>query len=1187
MKFSKKIFQLLVLLCMCTYMKGQEVAFLPDVVQIKIEREKEETISKQLRNGMLRSGSGMQFIQVGEAGWDKVFRQAKAYEMKRMIPYNARFDARHRAAELDLWYEVKIDSTANVLEVVEELKKQQGVKIAEPSYLIEGNATVSDEYPVDDTDIKKQWNLHNTGLHTAGFPDGTRGIDINAFKAWEINSGRSNVVVAIVDGAFDLNHIDLRDNVWVNTAELNGTPGVDDDGNGYVDDIHGYNFVDFIPTTRPSNHGTHVAGIVGAKANNAIGIAGVAGGGLNGDDGARLMTCQILNPDGSSGSSEPAMALVYAADNGAVIAQCSWGYQIAHYLNQSVLDAIDYFIENAGRDESGNPLPNTPMVGGLAVFAAGNINSEDLFYPASYEKCFSVAAVNNRGEKASYSTHGKWVSITAPGGAEDAGNIPFALIHSTFPNNTYGPLAGTSMACPHVSGVAALILSEYGNENYTPEMLKHRILASANDVIYTNHNAAYQGKLGAGLLDAFGALDKNLPDVEANLYYGTFPWSKDGVKQVEKQNLRILNSGDGVMELAEIRTSNPIFTIPDFVSGQTLQAGEFIDLDVLCAPTAGGEIRDTLQITFGGAFSGQVSTTFLLANVVVPEHRSEVVLFSDDFENGLYRWSIYDQDGDTRAWIPRTNSAETNNIHALSGFNFAASEVPVLNSTGHRTSPPKNWLISPVFDLSEFSTEDDVQFSYWIKSPFQVRNSTQNTCKVLISTNPEETFNPESFDELLLEEVLSWSVINGGFNLRSLPLSQYAGKKVQIAFVHEAPEANSLVVLENVKLSFIPKEDMVDVAISDVIVANNRELTSRVASPVRVLVRNNGTEVAQNVEVSYQLNDGQRVEEIIPSITAGQTISYQFDESLSPENAEYDAILKVKVNIENDKVAQNNVYDKQLWINPFNTVKSWDLEDAKMPEGVVHLRFDNYFVSNNLRNTSFETGWLNGQERFLIGSINRMPDPILGNLILVSSSYFSAANAMADRWICIPVDAIETDSLLLKWTTFSFDQIMKEDYEVWATTTTVTRDSKPEDFELIASVNQENSTVTHHAADLTKYANAPFTFAFRHRTMNGCILALDNIKLLASGGVSALENIQVSNPVFVYPNPVKDHFTVQAEYPFSKIEVLDLTGKIIYSSGSIQTSTVTVANENWATGYYLLRVYSSVGILTSKICITY
>ena len=1181
MKFSKKIFQLLVLLCVCTYMKGQEVAFLPDVIQIKIERKKEETISKQLRNGMLRSSSDMQFIQVGEAGWDKVLRQAKAYEMKRMIPYNARFDARHRAAGLDLWYEVRIDSTANLLEIVDELKKQQGIKTAEPVYPIVGHSTAN-EYP-NDRDIKRQWNLHNTGLHNAGFPDGTQGIDINAFKAWEINSGRSNVTVAIIDGAFDFNHVDLRDNRWVNTAELNGTPGVDDDGNGYVDDIHGYNFVNFIPTISPSNHGTHVAGIVGAKINNATGIAGVAGGGLNGDDGVRLMTCQILNPDGSSGSSDPSIALIYAADNGAVIAQCSWGYQIAHYRNQSIIDAIDYFIEYAGKDEYGNPLPNTPMVGGLAVFAAGNIKSEDLFYPASYEKCFSVASVNNTGEKAGYSTYGKWVSITAPGGAEDSGHVPFGLIHSTFMNNTYGPLAGTSMACPHVSGVAALILSEYGNENYTPEMLKHRILTSANDVIYTQHNATSQGKLGAGLLDAFGALDKNLPDVEANLYYGAFPYSKNGVMHVEKQRLRILNSGDGVMELTGIRTSNPIFTIPDFVSGQTIQPKGFIDLDVLCAPTTPGEIRDTLQITFGGAFSGQVSTTFLLASVVTPEHRSEVVLFSDDFENGLYQWSIYDQDGDKRAWIPRTNSAETNNIHALSGFNYAASEVPVLSSTGHRTSPPKNWLITPVFDLSGFNTEDDVQFSYWIKSPYQVHISIENTCKVLISANPEETFNPESFDEVLLEEVLSWSVINGGFNLRSLPLSQYAGKKVQIAFVHEAPEANSLVILEDVKLSFIPQEDIVDIAISDVIVANNRELTSGVASQVRVLVRNNGTEIARNIEISYQLNDGQRVEEIIPSIDAGKTLSYLFDENLLTEDAEYDAILKVEVNIENDKVAQNNVYDKQLWINPFNTVKSWDFEDTKMPEGVVHLRFDNYFTSQNLRNTAFETGWLNGQERFLIGGINRMPDPILGNLVVVSSSYFSASNAMADRWICIPVDAIETDSLLLKWTAFSFEPMMKEDYEVWATTTTVTKDSQPEDFELIASVNQENSTITHHTADLTKYANVPFTFAFRHRTINGCILALDNIKLLAPGAVSALENIQISNSVSVFPNPIKDYFTVQAEYPFSKIEVVDLTGKIIYSSGPIQTSTITVANENWAAGYYLLRVHSTRGIVTKKI----
>ncbi|WP_372644883.1 S8 family serine peptidase, partial [Ancylomarina sp.] len=223
---------------------------------------------------------------------------------------------------------------------------------------------------------------------------------------------------------------------------------------------------------------------------------GVAGGTGN-NDGVKLMSAQIFTEDGGTGD-YPA-AIVYGADNGAVISQNSWGYNSPGHVEQTIHDAIDYFVAEAGQFEG------SPMKGGLVFFAAGNDNADGEWYPGYYETAIAVASIGADFKRAAYSNYGTWVEIAAPGGDQAAGTNYGVL--STMPDDKYGYLQGTSMACPHMSGVAALVVSKYGNGTFTSEDLKKHILSGTQDI--DQYNPGFEGKLGIGYVDTWLALQND------------------------------------------------------------------------------------------------------------------------------------------------------------------------------------------------------------------------------------------------------------------------------------------------------------------------------------------------------------------------------------------------------------------------------------------------------------------------------------------------------------------------------------------------------------------------------------------------------------------------------------------------------------------------------------------------------
>ena len=463
-------------------------------------------------------------VESGDPRLDEIAQELGATEIRRVFRDGGRFAERRRRYGLHLWYDIKIGEDVPVSRAEAGIAAVPGVAHVQPIYkakltdhrvipamaadmkykpaALDASRPVlsPEEYPFNDPGLPQQWHYYNDGTIS-----GTEaGADMNLFEGWKTTAGSPAVIVAVTDSGVQFDHEDLAANMWVNEAELNGTEGVDDDGNGYVDDIYGWNFVRDSGTIVPEDHGTHVAGTVAAVNNNGIGVCGVAGGTGNGD-GARIMSMQIFEGDESVGDTN-AECFVYAADNGAVISQNSWTWTRLSSLPRAYDEAFDYFIENAGMDDSDgdgvNDRQTGPMKGGIIICAAGNSGGR-IEYPAADARCVAVTAMGATFKLEAYSNRGAEADIMAPGGVKAANSK--RRVWSTVADNDYAAMYGTSMACPHVSGVAALIIAEYGQEGFTAEQCREILLRAYRPVGGLADDDAELGVLGVGLLDAGAA----------------------------------------------------------------------------------------------------------------------------------------------------------------------------------------------------------------------------------------------------------------------------------------------------------------------------------------------------------------------------------------------------------------------------------------------------------------------------------------------------------------------------------------------------------------------------------------------------------------------------------------------------------------------------------------------------------
>lgn len=608
-----------------------EIDYQSNTVVIKIDAK--------YKNNLQRSSIALDAVnrlmqKIGAETANQMFPNSKPSTLRNKY-YTATYD-------LSGIYKIKYSANISVDEVINEFLRLEEVVYAEPSYIYRTS------YIPNDPDTLNGKNYYQK--------------IIKAYEAWNVNKGDTNVVIGIIDTGGDLDHPDLAANVKYNYADP--IDGLDNDNDGYIDNFKGWDFIgssitNIVPDGDPSvmsggnDHGVHVGGDAAAVADNGVGIAGV---GFK----SKLLFVKCTPDPYDNGVYTGYEGIVYAADHGAQVINCSWGGTGGGQLGQ---DVIDYAVSK----------------GSLVVAAAGNSGSQINHYPSAYKGVFAVASSTSTDRKSNFSNYGYWVDIIAPGSS----------IYSTTYNNSYNSYDGTSMASPIVAGAAALVKAQF--PNYTPLQVAEQLRVTADDI--NSLNNAYRDKIGKGRLNVYRALTESSPSVRVKhislIDNNNGSFLPNDTISVTLDLMNYLVSTNNLQ--VTMSTTNTSVTVlnanQNAGSINTLQSKLVSNFKIYIKPTAAENLVVPIKLTYSdGTYSDneyfEIELNVTAININVNQITSTAT------GNGRIGY----RNGDATGGLGVVYNGESMLYEAA--FMVAASSTQVSNNARSETSTPDNHFVS-------------------------------------------------------------------------------------------------------------------------------------------------------------------------------------------------------------------------------------------------------------------------------------------------------------------------------------------------------------------------------------------------------------------------------------------------------------------------------------------------------------
>lgn len=562
-----------------------------------------------------------------------------------------------RSVDLSQTYRVYFSNINKVDELMAELGRNTTVQYAEKVPLLKYFLTPND-------------------LGTQSYSNGRWALfRINAQAAWDVTTGSTSTKIAIVDNAVQTNHTDLSANIWVNPNEVAGN-GIDDDNNGYIDDINGWDAGDDDNNPNPPNtafdHGTHCAGIASGTTANNTGIASIG------------YRCKII--------------AVKATANAAGENSVSNGYDGVFYAYKANADVISMSWGGQGSSQTEQTMFNTIYNAGIVLIAAaGNDNTQTIFYPAGYNNVISVASTGNNGsndQKSSFSNYGTWIDISAPGES----------ILSTVPTNQYANLSGTSMACPLVAGLAGLIVSI--NPNLTPAQIENCLESTADNIDASN--SSYIGRLGAGRINALNAVNcaaATVTPFDAQIInIGNLGSSQCGVTTFTPQ-VTLKNGGTQTLTSVAItwRVDNGTPTVFNWTGSLASQAQVVVNMPQITVTSGAHTYTATAANTVNASQTdGNTNNNTQTVSFVAFGSTGLAIPFTENFESANFG---------TNGWtLSNPDNSVTWDIFTTAGQN-AGTNSARMNFYNYQTTGQRDGLISPPLNLSNLSAAN-LTFEY-------------------------------------------------------------------------------------------------------------------------------------------------------------------------------------------------------------------------------------------------------------------------------------------------------------------------------------------------------------------------------------------------------------------------------------------------------------------------------------------